>query len=543
MSRAAQEIPRSKDATNRAARARALAAVAALEVEPTGVVNYSAGDRVVVIGADGEAVRVAQGLPAPLRPVVLLLDGAAPAPLGPEVLRARRSDAALTGWLGAFRLELPSLAPDEARFDRVLDLLAEPLIGAELPPPGYYPTRAAPDALTTALADLPETVGEFEKPQYFAYDPDLCAHGMKGTEACRRCIDACPAEAITSLAERVEVNPYLCQGGGVCAAACPSGAIRYVYPSLADSLERVRRLLDAYREAGGADPLLLVSDTRTEGTGLGVLGDDTDVLPGHMLPFLVEEVASLGLDFWFSALAYGARGVGLLDSPSMPAKSRAEIGNQLGYAREILRGLGYPANALRWVPVDRAPADWSPLMPPLEPARHAAVGDKRQGFFLAVDHLYAQAARPRRLVDLPAGAPFGAAAVDPKACTLCLSCVTVCPGRALQDGQDRPQLSFLEANCLQCGLCTRVCPEDAIWISPRLLFDAQARNQLRVLQAEAPFHCIQCGKPFATASVIARMDERLVGHWMFKAERERRRLRMCGDCRVADRMREELEST
>ena len=53
---------------------------------------------------------------------------------------------------------------------------------------------------------------------------------------CTRCIDACPADAITGLAERIEVNPYLCQGGGVCASVCPSGAIRYAYPSARDNL-------------------------------------------------------------------------------------------------------------------------------------------------------------------------------------------------------------------------------------------------------------------------------------------------------------------
>jgi len=296
-------------------------------------------------------------------------------------------------------------------------------------------------------------------------------------------------------------------------------------------------LLRVYRESGGSHPLLLLHDVGEGALRLQGLGRS---VPDHVIPFPVEEVASLGLEFWFSALAYGAVGVRILDTEEIPSLSREELDRQIGYAGQILRGLGYPADAVGWLPRDRANPEWTLPMPAIEAAVYAAAGGKRQVFYLALDHLWQQANRSRRLVDLPAGAPFGTADVNPKACTLCLSCVTVCPGRALQDGGDVPQLRFIEANCLQCGMCTRSCPENAIWISPRLLFDRAERDRPRLLRDEPALDCIRCGKPFATASVIARMEERLAGHAMFSSERERRRLRMCGDCRVADRMEQEL---
>jgi Fe-S-cluster-containing hydrogenase component 2 len=114
--------------------------------------------------------------------------------------------------------------------------------------------------------------------------------------------------------------------------------------------------------------------------------------------------------------------------------------------------------------------------------------------------------------------------------------VTVCPGKALQHGQDVPQLRFREANCVQCGLCVQSCPEDAIRIEPRLLLDADARNSVRLLNEDSPFHCVRCGSAFATRSVIGRMSERLAEHAMFATPEARRRLQMCGDCRVADMM-------
>jgi ferredoxin len=117
-----------------------------------------------------------------------------------------------------------------------------------------------------------------------------------------------------------------------------------------------------------------------------------------------------------------------------------------------------------------------------------------------------------------------------------MSCVSACPGNALQAGGDKPQLGFVEVKCLQCGVCTSTCPEDAITISPRLLLDQAARSKSRVLYEESPFHCISCGKAFATTSGIAAILSRLVGHSMFADERARLRLKMCSDCRVKDMM-------
>lgn len=173
-------------------------------------------------------------------------------------------------------------------------------------------------------------------------------------------------------------------------------------------------------------------------------------------------------------------------------------------------------------------------MTTLLPANFSTRGGKRQIAYMAIDHLFEQAARPKPLANLSVGAPFGTAHVEANACTLCFACVGVCPGKALMPGQDQPQLRFVEANCLQCGMCTRACPEDAIWITPRLLFDREARAKTRLLHEEPPFCCTECGKPFATRSVIENMLGKLEGHWMFQDERAKRRLRMCQDCRVVD---------
>jgi len=133
---------------------------------------------------------------------------------------------------------------------------------------------------------------------------------------------------------------------------------------------------------------------------------------------------------------------------------------------------------------------------------------------------------------VPAGAPYGAIAVDSDACTLCMACVSNCPTPALKAGGDRPALSFLEADCVQCGLCAEACPEQAITLKPGFLV-APERETRQVCHEEAAFECINCGKPFATVSTVAAIKHKLADHPYFAGD-AMARLEMCEDCRVKD---------
>jgi ferredoxin len=144
----------------------------------------------------------------------------------------------------------------------------------------------------------------------------------------------------------------------------------------------------------------------------------------------------------------------------------------------------------------------------------------------------APAAPRRRPSRCPLPRPSAAINVNKDACTLCLSCVSACPASALQDNAERPQLRFIEKNCVQCGLCASTCPESAITLQPRLLLSDE-RRQLRVLNEAQPYQCVRCSKPFGTLKGIELMLAKLGGHAMFQGE-ALQRLKMCGDCRVVD---------
>lgn len=533
----------------------ALASLAALGApEPVARVSYQSRGNLLIVGGDdpGRAREAAARLEGSLH--VTLLLPAAGKPQGRYAEWSGRLES-IEGYLGEFTVHVaglkvaPSASSAErapAKFDLVLDFSREPLFAMRQPPQGYFRAPEGDVALESVFAQLREAVGEFEKPRFFAYRENLCAHSRSEIEGCNACIEVCSTQAIASDGDRVTVDPHLCMGCGACSTVCPSGAMGYQYPRVAERGAQVKQLLATYRQAGGRDACIVFHNGSDGRELLLAAAQAGKGLPPRALPLETWHVAAVGLDLLLPAIALGASQVVVLAAGSEDDQYVAALEAQMAIGQAIVSALGY---AGRHFAVLRAgsPEALSAALARLAPAASAAEpgtfvpgNDKRTAIEFAVEHLARHGTPGVERIALPAGAPWGEVSVDREKCTMCLACVGSCPESALMDGTDRPLIKFLERNCVQCGLCEATCPEEAISLSPRLLMGPAAR-QARVLNETQPFHCVSCQKPFGTKQMVDAMLARLTGHSMFAGGEALRRLQMCADCRVVDMMSSKSE--
>ncbi|MFQ1633881.1 4Fe-4S dicluster domain-containing protein [Aeromonas veronii] len=515
-------------------------------------VSYQSQGRLLLVGPEDRIRRAANLLPAGVKPTLLVIEAVhdaeaadletifdATASLAALTLR----EPSLTGYLGQFQLtglngqgERVNLAAlcftqqaaenGEPRFDLVADLGRAPLFALERPPVGYL-HLADDQGLAERLVDLCALTGIFDKPRYFRLDPEACAFTARGVPGCSRCLDVCPTDALKPINGRIQIDPHLCQGFGSCASACPTGAIAYHQPDANTSGDYLLRLLKHYREAGGEAPQLLIAG---ENEREWVEAEITR-LPANWLPVWVEESASLGIESWFAALAYGASAVSIALGDDAPASVRALVERELASAAVLLAGAGLAADRIALFDADAGePVSGQPTVALLE---KPLKGDKRENLFAAFDALWQANEGNREPLAVPHGAPYGTVELKQSDCTLCMGCVAVCPSRALHAVGHAPGLNFIEQDCIQCGMCEKACPEQAIVLTPRLQPVPEARRAVQSLKAEEAACCIRCSKPFAPASMIRRIQQKLAGHSHFQNEAAQRLL-MCEDCRVKD---------
>ena len=424
-------------------------------------------------------------------------------------------------------------------YDLVLDLGERPLMTAQQPPQGYFAPRGDAAARAEAARELVSMTGEFEKPKYFVYKETLCAHSRSGITGCTQCIDICSTAAISPDGDHVKVEPHLCMGCGGCAAVCPSGAMTYAFPRLSDLGTRLKTLLATYSKSGGSDACVLFHNTTDGRELINRLGRRGKGLPARVMPVEVTHIAALGIDALMSAIAYGAAHVVILSAHSEPSAYRESLAREMVYAQTILTALGYGSGHMQLVEANDSGAletaiwNLTNAASAPAPATYNLSNDKRGTLDFIFEHLVKHAPRSIDEIALATGAPYGSVEVAKDKCTLCMACVGACPARALLDAKAAPQLRFIERNCVQCGLCERTCPEDAITLSPRLLLTKEARIE-RVLNEAEAFGCVKCGKAFSTRQMIDNMVGRLAGHSMFAEPGAIERLKMCADCRVVD---------
>lgn len=535
----------------------ALLAEATAQVAPAGMTTLKSDGVCLVYGSGQAALDVAHKLSARLNVTLLL---SSPDDLLPpseiEVPIYRGEITAASGHFGAFEITVNGYAPmvtssrSSVEFlmprdgavsscDLIFDMSgAAPLFSSPRHRDGYFHIDPGqPAAVANGMFEIVDLVGEFEKPLYVIYDGEICAHSRSQKTGCTRCLDVCPASAITSAGDLVSINPAVCGGCGSCAAVCPSGAVSYTYPGRVDVIARAQLLARAFKSAGGTNPHFLVHDDKHGTALIAASARYGRGLPANVLPFAVNEVTSLGHDVMASVLAAGVEAITVLASPER-RDELSGLEGQIDLVNTVMSAMGYGDAPRVNLLVEQDPDALetmlyqTPVHRELKPAEFLAVGGKRDIARTAFGRLNEQAPLPQTRIPLPDDAPYGRIQVNAAGCTLCLACVSACPANAIHDNPDKPQIRFLEQACVQCGLCRTTCPENVISLEPSLDLTPEALVAT-VLNEEEPFECVSCGKPFGTKSSVEHVLAKLGGqHSMFQNEDTIQLIKMCDDCRI-----------
>ena len=535
----------------------ALLATAQYNSRPARLKSIQSDGMCLVYGSGQQALDVAKILSSRLSVTLLLSDDVDLLPPAIADVPIYRGDIAQAeGSFGAFSLTVNQYAPimpssrnglnflmarDGAKSDcsLILDISGgAPLFTGHTHRDGYrYVDPGDPAAVLRAAIELSDMVGEFEKPLYVDYNAATCAHSRSQQPGCNKCLDVCPAGAISDAGDIISIDSGICGGCGACHAVCPTGSISYQYPDRADMIGHAQTLLGAHHQAGGKQPVLLMHDEPFGSNLIAAMARYGRGLPANCLPMAMHAPTTLGHVEMASMLAGGAQHIVFLCDPSKDDEMdglRAEC----HLANVILSGLGFgdevQVSLLNDADPDRIEeALWSlPLHSMIAGETFNPIGSKRDLARMAFSKLHQQSPTQPDVISLPAHSPYGRVEIDQTACTLCMACTSACPSAAVVDTPGEPKLRFVESACVQCGLCVNTCPENALKLVSQIDFTPKAMQPI-TLYEEEPFNCVECGTPFATQSTIDRIKGQLAGkHTMFADAERSRIMEMCDKCRI-----------
>lgn len=335
-----------------------------------------------------------------------------------------------------------------------------------------------------------------------------------GTLRCRRCVGACPEDALRMQDDSLDAPPTMdasrCQACSGCLDVCPAGALSLDGHGPRTLSLQLRALLQG--GDGSAVPSLVIS-CQDAAEPLHHLGE-RDGLPG----WLVLELPCLGgvgSAWHLAALAAGAPAVQVLACER--CMGRGTLTKELAFTRRLLTALGdvhaarrvgvLPSRGLRLKRAVLAASGLTPLADATgadripvpcatdTPARVAAwaIGELR-----AAPGSGGQDGNPAPRLILGQGAPLGVLrATD--GCTACGVCARTCPTRALSltAGTEITKLVLDPAACTGCGVCVQTCPEGVLDVVPGVdldQLDAGCHPIARVASASCP----DCGESVLT---------------------------------------------
>ncbi len=400
----------------------------------------------------------------------------------------------------------------------------------------YKKAQAATLEATVYLADV-------VKEQVLDTNPELCANfrlqGKKiDTEGCVLCSNSCSYGAISS----GEVDNNSCRYCGVCVGVCPQGVSKWVECPESVLYEQ----MEVLSEAKISPKVLMFYCSDCGEAALGAAGANKVKYP-TVLPLKVTCLGSVSESHLLRALDLGFEGVLLAGCAGKCSHGTGinTSSKNIAHAKKLLKVYDIEDSRIKMIKgeaeepekfaqsIDKFVTNLKQLKATkLQKAESVELSIDKKTSERAVLLAILQGFSEKTGVNsgtIEGDYPFGDVLIDTQKCTLCSACANYCSTGALKGGDMPktdgwvPEVTFTHTNCIACGICEDICPENALSVKKVLDLERFVSETGEEIKVELTY-CNKCGRPIMAKTAFSRISDTL-------KEKEQEIPKFCRDCR------------
>ena len=359
--------------------------------------------------------------------------------------------------------------------------------------------------------------------------------------ACALCTGICPAGAIATSDDTLKIDKSACTGCGACVNACPKKAVSYPGYSVAELEREIEGLLS--KAVSLSNRILTIVCQSC----LSLNENISAAISPNMFTIKVPSLAVVSPLLLLHAFNIGADGIVLIhDEENCSSKIPAEsLNKNIHFIQQLFDRWQIDKKRIEYVnKVNFSDADlrselyrFNEMVIELgHTTFHSMAGSMTfEGMYslaAIIKEMDAKLQLPREGLMSGEDMPFGIVNIDQSCCTGCRVCAQTCPTGAIlteiSGDQSSLKLTFQHDKCIACGICVSICPEKCI-ISRKTLDFAKLSDIKETIFENDFVTCHNCGKPYATKSMIDVLKQKLEKAGVFSTEWAE----YCSLCRVA----------